>query len=132
MNNKGFTLIELVATIGLLAVISIISYVSINKVLIESKISDCEQLVMSIKSAAKDYISDNRYNLTSNSNVEINALYLINNKYLTGPIVDPFNKTEITDDGLKNIKIIVELNPDYAVKKINIEAPSFLIDGKCE
>ena len=60
MNNKGFTLVELIATIALLAVIAIISFVSINEVINQSKVNDCKNLLFSIKSAAKEYVSDNR------------------------------------------------------------------------
>ena len=123
MNNKGFTLIELVATIGLLAVVSIISYVSINKVIEESKVNDCEQLVMSIKSASKEYVSDNRYNLTTNVDLNITSLDLVNNKYLSSPIINPFDKSEINPS---DISIKISLKDDYTVETITIEAPSFL------
>ena len=52
MNRKGFTLIELVATIALLANIAIISFVSINGVIDKSKIDNCKSLVSNIKSAS--------------------------------------------------------------------------------
>ena len=45
MNNKGFTLIELIATIALLAIIATISFVSINEVIKNSKIKNCENLL---------------------------------------------------------------------------------------
>ena len=42
MNNKGFTMVELIATIALLSVIMVISFVSINAVLDNSKINECK------------------------------------------------------------------------------------------
>ena len=69
MNNKGFTLVELIATIALLSIIAIISFVSISGILQKSKINDCNNLLVSIKSATKEYISDNRYNDTFISSV---------------------------------------------------------------
>ena len=129
MNNKGFTLIELIATIGLLAVVSIISYVSINKVIEESKVNDCEQLVMSIKSASNEYASDNRYSLTTTANLNINGSTLVNNKYLSSPIINPFDKSEINPG---NIDIEIKLKDDYTVETVVIKAPSFLKECKSE
>lgn len=104
MNNKGFTLIELIATIALLAIIAIISFVSINGALSDSNVSNCKSLVSSIKSAVKEYVSDNRYGTIDK---DILASDLVNWKYLSGPVVDPFDNTkEITN----NIYINIILN----------------------
>lgn len=121
MNNRGFTLIELVATIALLAVVSIISYVSITKVIEESKKSDCEKLIMSIKSAAKEYVSDNRYSdrfyspdvLERNFFIYLNE-DLINNKYLSGPIKNPFTGKNVEEDAV----IQVKFNDDWSLKSV--------------
>lgn len=112
MNNKGFTLIELIATIALLAIIAIISFVSINEVIKQSKVSDCENLVRSIKSAAKEYVSDNRYTLTNNNDLVITADYLINGKYLSSSLINPFTNEEITP---VNVNISIKLKADYTV-----------------
>lgn len=129
MNNKGFTLIELVATIALLGVIAVISFVSINTVIEKSKVSDCESLVSNIMSAVKDYASDNRYNLSNNNTLNITGDLLVDEKYLVGPVINPFTNSEIIPS---DIRIEVELNSDYTVKKITIGAPSILQDCKVE
>ena len=126
MNNKGFTLIELIATIALLAIISTISVVSINHVITESKVSDCDSLLKNIEVATKDYFSDNRYNLSELSGYKelddenkysINAGVLISGKYLSGNLVNPF-----TDKNIDNEDIIINiwLKEDYTVDSINI------------
>lgn len=125
-NNKGFTLIELIATIALLAIISTISVVSINHVITESKVSDCDSLLKNIEVATKDYFSDNRYNLSELSGYKelddenkysINAGVLISGKYLSGNLVNPF-----TDKNIDNEDIIINvlLKEDYTVDSINI------------
>ena len=104
MNRKGFTLIELIVTIALLSVVSIISFVSITGIINDSKEKDCNNLVKSIKSATKDYISDNRYNNVFISNVtgyntyDMSAKILTDENYLSSPITNPFdNKTDISN-----------------------------------
>lgn len=123
MNNKGFTLIELLATLALLAIIAVISFVSITSIVNNSKVSNCENLVKNIKTAAKEYVSDNRYSGVLNPNsdniVTISAGVLTkNDKYLIGPLTDPFDANiELTAD---NINIEIKLNDDYTVKSVEI------------
>ena len=136
MNNKGFTLIELIATIALLAVISLISYVSITKVLEQNKINQCETLVNNIKSAAKEYVSDNRYNKDFvNSlkegndykySMELSLSELVENNYLNA-IIDKDDegndiiKNPIDDDEpilVDNVKINIDLNENFSVKEV--------------
>lgn len=120
MNRKGFTLIELIVTIALLAVVSIISFVSITGIINDSKEKNCNNLVKSIKSATKDYISDNRYtDELYNKDGSIKTEFNISNisKYLNGDLVNPYdNKTDIS----KYIKIKVEYNSDNTPKNISV------------
>lgn len=120
MNRKGFTLIELIVTIALLAVVSIISFVSITNIINDSKEKNCNNLVKSIKSATKDYISDNRYTdelyMTDGS---IKTKFNTSNisKYLNGDLVFPYdNKTDIS----KYIEIKVEYNSDNTPKNVSV------------
>ena len=124
LNNKGFTLIELIATIALLAVIAIISFVSINGVVNQSKVNDCESLIMNIKSATKEYASDNRY---GSINKNITAQDLINGKYLSSPIVNPFTKEDID---ASTIKINITLKDDYSADTVTVKNGTN--DIKCE
>ena len=117
MYNRGFTLVELVVTIALLSIILIISFVSINGVVKQSKVNDCENLVSNIKSAAKEYVSDNRYNLSSNGDLNITALDLVSNNYLSSPIVNPFNNENIV---ASSINIRIELMDDYSARNVEV------------
>ena len=139
MNRKGFTLIELLVTIALLSIIVTISYVSINRVIEQSKVNDCNSIAGNIKSAVSEYVSDNRYNNAfvnsvdisdvENYNVNIDGRVLKN--YLSNNITNPFDKDDvITLDELEKIKINVELNKNYTVKNVNILEPTFLIECK--
>lgn len=109
MNNKGFTLIELIVTIALLAIISTISFVSITNVIEENKNKTCESIETSLKTATLDYISDNRYNLESQT-FSITAQDLLTEHYLTGNIKNPYNNSNLN---LNDIHITVKLNDNY-------------------
>ena len=145
MDNKGFTLIELIATIALLAVISVISFVSINGVIKESKVKDCENLKSSIKTAAKEYVSDNRYKIKDDGAVEkMNEITIVieessNKKYIVltdddllvenklisdaydgsskKVLVDPFTGNNIASG---SVQIKIYLNDKYSAENIEI------------
>lgn len=132
MNNKGFTLIELIATIALLAIISVISVVSISNVLSESDVKECEELLISIKSSAKEYVTDNRYNSLITDNVfngkiKIKVTDLVSNKYLTGKISNPFieltedeKEEEEDEEEMKKLEVELTLNKDYSAKEAKV------------
>jgi len=119
MNKKGFTLIELVTVIALLGIISIIAFVSIFDVIKKSKVSDCENLILSIKSAAKEYASDKRYGWTNANDKSITAQTLIDGNYLSSPITDPFDNSSTLIAG--NINITITLNSDYSAKDVTVK-----------
>lgn len=64
INNKGFTLIELLASIVILSILIAIMVPSVNYLIEKNKEDNYDNLKKSIISAAKVYISDNRYNIT--------------------------------------------------------------------
>ena len=116
MNRKGFTLIELIATIVLLGIIASISFVSINAVINKNKNNNCKTLINNIKTAANEYVSDNRYKNISKELV-IYASTLTEGKYLSSPINNPYSNGEISPN---DIQITIELNDNYNIKKITI------------
>ena len=99
MNNKGFTLVELLAAVALLAIISLIITPTISSVIKNNKIEACKKLFTSTEQAAKNYVSDNRYGTITN----MTASDLITKGYLTGGTINPLNKTDIKD----NIKVTI-------------------------
>lgn len=118
MNKSGFTLIELVATLLLLSVISLISYVSIFNMIKDSNDKECENIKITLTNAAKSYISDNRYsNNTWGSSLEITAKTLVDNNYITGEITNPYTKEVINSN---TIRIIIDLDSNYTPKKIQV------------
>ena len=102
MKKKGFTLIELITTIALLAVIVVISFVSINKVVEKEKVNSCEVIINNITATTNEYVSDNRYkdefikDISYDNKVFIYVNDLIDSNYLTSSLFDPFTKKKIS------------------------------------
>ena len=119
MNNRGFTLVEILAVIAIVAILAIMitpAIMSVRKNVLESSL---ENRISMIENAAKDYAHDHitevkstvtsNYNgeKTANSNcIYRNVNFLINNGYLTA------NNTYLTeDDGESQIKENQILDP---------------------
>ena len=122
MNKKGFTLVELLATIVLLSIISVISYVSISSVIKKNKVNNCRNLIKSIEGASREYVSDNRYNFTNRDDKVITAEDLFRGNYLKNEIMDPFTNEKVNSE---NVKIIISLKSDYTMEKIQIKGYDF-------
>lgn len=122
MNKRGFTLVELLATIVLLSIISVISYVSISSVIKKNKVNNCRNLIKSIEGASREYVSDNRYNFTNRDDKVITAEDLFRRNYLKNEIMDPFTNEKVNSE---NVKIIISLKSDYTMEKIQIKGYDF-------
>ena len=135
MNKKGFTLVELITTIGLLSIIAIIAFVSINSIIKESKNKNCKSLISNIETAAKEYVSDHRYDknfvneVKSTLTFDTTAQYLINNNYLSSPIVNPYTNEELTNP--ECINITTHLNSDYTSKNVVVYDTCNNLDVYC-
>lgn len=117
MNNKGFTLIEIMATIAILGVISIISFVSVTAIIKSNKTDQCNNIIESIKMASIEYVSDNRYKGTfSSKTVTISGGTLLAGRYLNKEIVNPFTKDNVTN----SISITINLKDDYTVNTVSV------------
>lgn len=61
MNNKGFTLVELIAIVVLLALVMGIGAISVTKIINNAKEKDYQLLVENIKSAVELYYQECKY-----------------------------------------------------------------------
>ncbi len=64
LNNKGFTLIEVLAVIVILSLLMAIMVPSVGSILNKNKQSNYESLKKSIINSTKMYLSDHRYDIT--------------------------------------------------------------------
>ncbi len=125
MNKKGFTLVELLATIVLLAIIVAIAIPTVNTVINKNKIENCKTLRDSVINAGILYVSDNKYDLEWENDttiVKYSDLYSLNDtiahndKYLKSAIINPCNNDPYKDDfslEFKNNNGKIELASDF-------------------
>lgn len=83
LNYKGFTLVELLAVIAIMGMLAVIIVPTISGVIEENKENSKKNLENSIKSSARAYISDNRYEISlggscTNSTDKRNIIFIDN------------------------------------------------------
>lgn len=69
INNKGFTLVEMLAVVVILGILATIMVPTVTTVIKKNKSDNYENLKKSVISAVKMYISDNRYDITLDNQV---------------------------------------------------------------
>ena len=137
LNNKGFTLIEILATIIILSMIVSIMVPSVNYLIEKNKEYNYENLEKSIINAAKVYISDNRYDII----IDYEKGRLCNDK--SKEKIKMIGATELTKSKLL-IKDLIEkkelvttkdgnvVNPKDSSKILDLETSYILIEYDCK
>ena len=115
MNNKGFTLIELIMVIAILIMLSLFATPNVIKLLEENKLNNYNTTIESIIEAVEVYVSDNRYDLTFDPNCSPNDTNdivatvtlqtLVYGNYITEPIKNGCTEEDISKD--TKVKIIL-------------------------
>ena len=80
--QKGFTLIELIGTVVILAVISLIAFPAILNMLSSSNDELDTQTKEFVKSAALEYVSDHKDSFPNNQVKSVSVQVLLENGYL--------------------------------------------------
>ena len=109
LNNKGFTLIELIAVIGILLLVLLIAIPNVTKALNKRKDDINEKRKEVIISAAEIY-----YNMYLKDDSEKNTRFLNGNCGISAQML--LDKNLITDEELKNSDGNYILNGDKIVK----------------
>lgn len=116
MKNKGFTLVELLAVLVLVAALTLIAVPSIINYVNESKdeISDATQKL--IYSGAELYIDSrpNEYEKEVGNRFCVTLQDIVDAKYLTAPILDSVSGEEIDLNKFVKINYIYDNNLEYS------------------
>lgn len=115
MNRKGFTLVELLATVTILGLIVTIGGISIAGVMKNARKKEYELLVLQIREAVETYYQECTYGGGS-CIAQIELKYLIDNGYLS-PNEEGKLENPITHGDMKGCKISYTFTSD---NKFNI------------
>ncbi len=98
VNKKGFTIIELIMVIVIISILSLVLVPNIITFNNKNKIKSCESLEKNIISAAKIYVTNNKYDLGFDCNGEAKTILLqtlVDSGDLSSPITNPMTKDKI-------------------------------------
>ena len=131
LNKKGFTLVELIATIVVLALVVSISAYAITNIINSAKEKNYELLIKNIKDASETYYQECKYKYSNNSGITCNDTVtlqeLVNYGYLKG------NGTE--DNEIDNKMKIVNPKNNKDIGECSIavkyENGKLTIEGSC-
>lgn len=103
MNKKGFTLIETIMVIAILALLMLILVPNVIVLINKNNIKSCHNLEESIKNATKMYVTNNKYELgficSGSKDVSIQTLLDSGDlKLSTDKLTNPKNDSEIPLD----------------------------------
>lgn len=117
VNRRGFTLIEVILVIVIIAILSLVLIPNVLVFVDKNNVSMCEKLKNNIISAAEMYVSQNKYELGFSCNTEKDISFdtLVSSGNIKGPIINPINDEEV------NGKVKVTYNCDKRVFLYEVE-----------
>ena len=113
LNNKGFSLVEILAVVVILGIVSTIGIVSVTRLINKSKDNYYTSQNANFVMAAKAYVNDNRSKLPKNvgDSNKIKLEELLDNNYIKEEIKDQDDKP--CDPDLSFVKVFKKNKNDY-------------------
>lgn len=112
MNKKGFTLIELIAVLGILSSMFMLTIPTIANTIKEVKLEQYKTIENQIKEAAEIYVQENREMMNvSDEIISLSIEELVKANLLKAPLLDPRDNSDLQEGCVKikldNDKVIV-------------------------
>lgn len=101
MNNRGFTLIELIVVVAIIALLSLVLTPNVISLINKNKVNSYNDTIKSIEMAAASYVSDNRYSLgitCTNNTMEVELQTLVKTGNLSNIPTNPCDDTSFGSD----------------------------------
>lgn len=119
MNREGFSLVELLGVISIIAILSLIIAVPVTDSIKKSNIEACKSQLKTIIKASELWGKENIYSLPSEINGEkvITIGNLKEDGFLDKSLKNPIDKKEFPDNIEIKIKKIGKLNWEYSFKE---------------
>ena len=136
MRSSGFTLVELLAVIIVLSLLSLLASTAITKLVTDSKNDLYETQILSIEAAAKEWGSDNLNRLPDAGNCAYITLHDLKVDGLINPnVLDPRTNEAISDDLkikiISNVSKYGTLNFNYEVNPVNVDGCEYIYKPIC-
>ena len=134
LNNKGFTLVEVLAVVVIMSILIAIMIPNVSNLITEQKQNATNEIKRSLKSAARIYISDNKYkievigicpqNPTSTNKLNVKKTGEVENSKITVAKLIELGNLKEMKSGIKN--------PSDSKKILNEEQTKVTIHYSCQ
>jgi len=137
IDNKGFTLVEVIASVVILGILLIVLVPNVSNLLKKSGDNAYQNLKQSIIVSCKEFVNDNRYDIIlddDGTNVtKINNIDLVDGKVLISDLLElgylsPTSDQYIVDPRDRDKKLV--LNESYIIVSFDVEKRDYLFDLK--
>ena len=100
MNEKGFTLIEMLAVVTIITILGVIVIPLVGDIIKDNKRELYDVQIKNIKEATSSYVNENfmKIDIPNNSSVGIHLSFLRNNGYIDKNISDPITYERFDDN----------------------------------
>ena len=134
LNNKGYTLVEILAVIVILGMLLVIVIPNVGNLINMNKENNIKQFNISIKNAAKLYISDYKYEISvvgkcNNINDELTINKISTNTLTDGKILI---STLVEEGNITTNKDGYIYSPDNKEKKLNLSSSYIIVKYSCK
>lgn len=146
MNNKGFTLVEMLAVVAILAILTMIMVPTVNTLITKNSEENYKKFKDGVISAARIYLSDNRYevsiegsceeNQEKNISLSVGETQIIkweDSRLLINTLVDAGNIKTNSDGKIINPKDKskeLDINNSYVIVKYSCKKKDFTYELK--
>lgn len=128
--NKGFTLIEILAVVTILGIISVLAFPYVDNLLKKTKENEYNRFLDDIYLATEAYLIDHQEEYSLDGDTEyVSVKKLVENGYLKSTIINPDTNKKINLD--TSIKITIadnSYNYEY-INDINADIDGYVTDG---
>jgi type IV pilus assembly protein PilA len=107
--NKGFTLVELVAVIGIISIILLITFPSVTNQIETTKKNKYKNFLADLCLASETYINSDEQlssELSQNENLSFELSNLINKGYIKSNLENPKTKKKISPTDTLTVKVV--------------------------
>lgn len=130
MNNKGFTLVELILVVAIIALLSLIFTPNVMSLINRNNTNSYNDTIDSVISATNLYVSNHRYELgisCDNNETSVTLEDLINTGDLSKLPENPCDNSSLDFDPSNTIRIIY----DCETKRFNYEFRDKIEESEC-